>query len=58
MTTFHARRGSTPRRGGGGGHVKTRLMILSVTIALIIAALGGGLLKPLAILCGVHDGDL
>jgi hypothetical protein len=32
-------------------------MILSVTIALIIAALGGGLLRPLAILCGVHDGD-
>jgi hypothetical protein len=35
---------------------KTRLMMLCVTIALIVAATAG-CFKPLMILCGVHDGD-
>ena len=56
-TTFHASRGPAPRHSRGGGDVaKTRLMMLCVTIALIVAAAAGSI-KPLMLLCGIHDGD-
>jgi len=57
MTPFDAHRGPAPRHSRGGGDVKTRLMMICVTIALIAAATAG-CIKPLMLLCGLHDGDI